>query len=149
VKLADGKWQTSVVWDNQRVLRTKFTNCVVRDGYVYGLSDGILECIDLATGKRQWKRGRYRQGQLLLVGEHLLISAEEGDLVLVEARHDEFVELARYPVIGDVTWNTLTLSGNRLLMRNSDEAACVRLPVVSTYIAEQKSSEDKNDQEVL
>ncbi len=149
VDFKDGQWQTSQVWDNQRVLRTKFTNCVVREGYVYGLSDGILECIDLATGKRQWKRGRYRQGQLLLVGPHLLISAENGDVVLVEARPDEFAELARFPVIGDVTWNSLTLSGDRMLMRNSDEAACVRLPVVSTDGSVSESRDDADDQELL
>ena len=76
-------WKVDVEWTNQTSLRTKFTNCVVRDGFVYGLSDGILECVRLTDGKRQWKKGRYRQGQLLSVGEDLLITAESGELVLV------------------------------------------------------------------
>ncbi len=143
VSLVDGKWQTQTVWDNQRVLRTKFTSCVAHAGYVYGLSDGILECISLATGERQWKKGRYRHGQLLLVGEHLLISSEGGEIVLVKATPDEFVELDKFPVIGDITWNTLTLSGDRLLIRNSDEAACVRIPLLpDKSVPPQSTAED-------
>ncbi len=130
VASADNIWSVDVRWSNSANLRTKFTNCVVRDGYAYGLSDGILECIRVSDGQRQWKKGRYRQGQLLLVGEHLLITAESGELVLVEASPQKFNELAKLPVLGDVSWNTAALSGDRLLMRNADEAACVVLPLL-------------------
>ena len=126
----DDAWTVEVLWSNSASLRTKFTNCVIRDGYAYGLSDGILECVRLSDGQRQWKKGRYRQGQLLLVGDHLLITAESGELVLVDANHEKMQEVAKLPVLGDVTWNTAALSGNRLLMRNSDEAACILLPVL-------------------
>lgn len=122
-------WSVKTEWENRSSLRTKFTSCVVKDGFAYGLSDGILECVSLADGKKQWKNGRYRQGQLLLVGEYLLITSERGDLVLVQADPRDFDELAKLPVIGDVSWNTAALSGNRCLMRNSDEAACVILPL--------------------
>lgn len=124
-------WEVTRQWSNHSVLRTKFTSCVVKAGFAYGLSDGILECIDLSDGKKQWKQGRYRQGQLLLVGEHLLITAEDGQIVLVQAAPDRFQELGRMQAIGDVTWNTAALSGNRLVVRNSNEAACVLLPLGS------------------
>ena len=130
VALQDDHWSVNVQWSNAASLRTKFTNSVVWQGYAYGLSDGILECVRLSDGQRQWKKGRYRQGQLLLVGKHLLITAESGELVLVEANSQKFREVAKLPVLGDVTWNTAALSGDRLLMRNSDEAACVVLPMM-------------------
>ncbi len=122
-------WQASELWSSGSVMKTKFTTAVVRNGFAYGLSDGILECIDVSTGKRQWKRGRYRHGQLLLVGEHLLILSEEGELALVATDPEDYRELATFPVLENVSWNTLALSGNRLLVRNSDSAACVLLPV--------------------
>lgn len=131
VELLGEEWQVKELWAKKGLLRTKFTSSVVKDGYAYGLSDGILECVALQDGKRQWKNGRYRQGQVLLVGEHLLITSEVGEIVLVQLDPRNFDELARFPVIGDVTWNTAALSGNRLLMRNSDEAACVILPLVA------------------
>ncbi|MFN3192163.1 MAG: PQQ-binding-like beta-propeller repeat protein [Aureliella sp.] len=127
-----GSWQTKEIWRSKRVMKTKFTTAVVLDDYAYGLSDGILECIEVATGERQWKRGRYRHGQLLLLGDKLLILAESGNLVLVEATPDKYEELASIPVITNVSWNTLAISGNRLLVRNSDEAAMVKLPLLNT-----------------
>jgi len=132
VKQADGAWSTKSLWKVEAVLRTKFTSCVIKDGCAFGLNDGILECVDLSNGKRLWKKGRYRHGHVLLVGDELLITAENGSLVLVAADRKEFRELATLPVIGDVTWNTAALSGDRLLMRNSDEAACVILPLESS-----------------
>ncbi|MCA9158636.1 MAG: alcohol dehydrogenase, partial [Planctomycetales bacterium] len=129
VEHVDESWTIDVLWTNPTSLKTKFTNCVVRDGYAYGLSDGILECVRLEDGQKQWKKGRYRQGQLLLVGEYLLITAESGELVLVQADPQGMKELDKLAVIGDVTWNTAALSGDRLLMRNAEEAACVLLPL--------------------
>lgn len=136
------QWNAERVWKNKTVMKTKFTTAVVRNGYAYGLSDGILECIEIDTGKRQWKRGRYRHGQLLLVGEHLIILSEEGVLVLLEADPQHFRELASMPVISDVSWNTIALSGKRLLLRNSKEAACVLLPVEREPLGMELNAQD-------
>ena len=56
------------------------------DGFAYGLDDGILVCLDLATGARKWKGGRYGHGQVLRVDDLLLVQAEAGDVVLVEGQ---------------------------------------------------------------
>lgn len=125
---ADGTWQTEVVWQN-RHLKTKFNNVARRDGFVYGLDEGILVCLSLADGRRQWKEGRYGHGQLMRVGEHLLVLAEDGSLALLEANPQQRVELGRFPVFDDKTWNSLALRGDRLLIRNDREMACVRLPL--------------------
>lgn len=129
VQFENDQWTPTVLWQNKTALRTKFTSAVVHAGHAYGLSDGILECVDLRDGQRKWKKGRYQQGQVLLVGAQLVITSERGEIVLVDASPDAFVERAKFDVIGDVTWNTAALSGDRLFMRNSDEAACVRLPM--------------------
>lgn len=124
----DGKFLATEVWRSNR-LKSKFANIVSRDGFAYGLDDGILTCVDLATGKRRWKRGRYGHGQLLLVGVNLLVMAEQGDVVLVRANPEAHDELARMPVFEDKTWNPPALAGRYLLVRNDREAACFRLPV--------------------
>ena len=114
------------------VLKTKFTNVAIRDGFAYGLSDGILECIEVDTGKRRWKNrrgGDFGHGQILLVGDVILVQAESGDVVMVEANPVELVELGRFPALSDQTWNNLCLYGRYLLVRNSVEAACYELPL--------------------
>lgn len=115
------------VWKS-RFLKVKFTNVVERDGYVFGLDDKILTCIDLRDGRRMWKAGRFGHGQLLLVGDVLLIQAESGDVALVDASPEAFRELARMPALTDRTWNLPVLAGTRLLLRNDREAVCYELP---------------------
>ncbi len=116
------------LWESRR-LKSKFAPMVLRDGVVYGFDDGVFVALDPETGERLWKRGRYGHGQLILVGEVLLIMTEKGDVVLVEATPDEHRELARMEVFDSKTWNPLALSGRLLLVRNDREAACYELPV--------------------
>jgi outer membrane protein assembly factor BamB len=124
----NGRQQAGLVWESNR-LKAKFTNVVYRDGYFYGLDDGIMACIDAGAGVRQWKRGRHGHGQILLVGDVVLILSEQGSVVLVSAQPDAYQELASFDVIQGKTWNHPTLAGTFLLVRNAEEAACLRLPV--------------------
>ena len=116
------------VWRSPR-LKSKFAPMVVHEGVVYGLDDGVLVALDPETGERLWKRGRYGHGQLILVGSLLLIQAENGEVVLVEADPTEHREVARLAALDGKTWNPPALAGRRLLVRNNSQAACYELPV--------------------
>lgn len=123
-----GVLAASLLWESPR-LKSKFANVVVHDGLVYGLDDGVLTCLDPATGERRWKDGRYGHGQLLLVGGLLLVQTEDGEVVLVEPAPDALRELARLRVLSGKTWNPPALAGRLLLVRNDREAAAFLLPV--------------------
>lgn len=114
-------------WRNLN-LKTKFSSVVRRGRHVYGLDDKILVCIDLATGNRCWKRGRYGYGQLVLANDLLVIQAETGEVVLVEASPERHRELAKFAALDHRTWNHPVVSGDILLVRNDREAACYQLP---------------------
>ncbi|MFT5470380.1 MAG: outer membrane protein assembly factor BamB [Verrucomicrobiales bacterium] len=115
------------VWERSQ-MKTKFSSAVVKDGYAWGIDEGKLICIDVATGDRRWKGQRYGYGQNLLVGDLILIQAESGDVVLVEANPDEHVELARVSVLSSKTWNPPALAGKYLIVRNDREAVGLKLP---------------------
>jgi outer membrane protein assembly factor BamB len=122
------RFSATSVWKSPKSLQTKLTNVVVYGGHAFGLSEGILECVDLENGKRKWKSGRFGHGQILGVGDKLLVVSEEGDLALVEANPTRFVQLGVAPALEGKTWNTLCLFGRRLVIRNGQEAACFELP---------------------
>lgn len=124
---ADGSLTTREVWKNKN-LKTEFTTAVLHDGFVYGLDDTVLACVDLGDGKRRWKDGRYGYGQVLLAGDLLLVQAESGDVALVEASPAAFHEVARIPALKAKTWNVPALAGKYLLVRNDQEAVCFELP---------------------
>ena len=124
-----GAWHAEELWHNPRVLKTKFTNVCVRSGFIYGLNDGILECVDLADGKRRWRRGRFGHGQILLVDDLLLVQSEKGEVTLVEAQPERFHVLGKVQAVSGQTWNHLCLYGRYLLVRSDEEAACLELPL--------------------
>jgi outer membrane protein assembly factor BamB len=125
---ANGTWSAEPLWSNNR-LKTKFCSAVVHGSHVYGLDDGILACVELATGNRAWKGGRYGHGQVLLTGDSLIVQAEQGDVVLVEPNPRELRELGRIKALSGKTWNNPTLAGPYLLVRNDHEATCYELPL--------------------
>ena len=111
-------------------LKPYFNDLVEHEGFAYGFDGPIFVCIDLETGKKQWKAGRYGHGQVLLVADSglLVVTTEEaGDLVLLEANPEKHTELARFKALGGKTWNHPVIVGNKLLVRNGQEMACFEL----------------------
>jgi len=86
---------------------------------------------------RKWKGGRYGKGQILLLENSglLLILSEEGQAVPVAAEPSEHRELASFQALEGKTWNHPVLVGDRLYLRNSQEAAAYRVQLI--YLGEQ------------
>jgi outer membrane protein assembly factor BamB len=117
------------VWAEPGMLKTKFTNVAIHDGHAYGLSDGILECVRLADGRRAWKGGRYGQGQVLRVRDLLVVQAESGEVVFVDCTPEKHRVRGRLAALDGQTWNNPCVIAGRLLVRNAEEAACYRFAV--------------------
>lgn len=124
----DSQWKTTSQWKSRR-LKCKFGSLFAIDGYLYGLDDGILTCVDPESGDRVWKDGRIGHGQALLVGSRWLWTTESGDLALVEPDPQGYRERARMPLLDDKTWNPPAVVGNLALVRNHVEAVALRLPL--------------------
>jgi outer membrane protein assembly factor BamB len=114
------------VWRNNS-MKCKFNSPVLYQGHVYGLDDGILAAVDVWTGERDWKGGRYGFGQLLLAEGHLIVLTEGGDVALVKATPEAHQELARFEAIDGKTWNNPAIANGKLLVRNQTEMACYDL----------------------
>ena len=124
LEFTEHEWKVEQRWSSNR-FRPKFNDFVVREGFVYGLDDGTLTCLDVASGSIKWKSGHYGYGQLLLVDDVLLIISEDGDLVLVPAVPTKPQPLASIKVLeSGFCWNHMALAGGRLLVRNASEAVC-------------------------
>jgi outer membrane protein assembly factor BamB len=108
------------VWRNNR-MKNQQSSSVLHNGFIYGLDNGILACLDAETGALKWKGGRYGHGQLLLAGEHLVVVTEEGDLLLVAASPEKLQEIARIQAVDGETWNVPAFAGGILLVRNIQE----------------------------
>ena len=108
-------------------MKNKFNSSVLHEGHIYGLDEGILTCVDVETGARKWKGGRYGYGQLLLASGHLIVLSDTGELALVKATPDQHAEVAKFSALEGKTWNYPALAGGRLLVRNATHMACYNL----------------------
>jgi outer membrane protein assembly factor BamB len=122
-----GKTQTArALWENIN-MKNKFNSSVLHEGHIYGLDEGILTCLDVNTGARKWKGGRYGYGQVILASGHLIVSSDSGELALVKASPDQYSEVARFAALEGKTWNYPAIAGGKLLVRNATQMAAYNI----------------------
>ncbi|MFI4852624.1 MAG: PQQ-binding-like beta-propeller repeat protein [Gimesia chilikensis] len=126
------EWQVLEDWTSHS-MRPQYNDFVLYEGHVYGFDFSIFASINLETGTKNWKRGRYGNGQVLLLEDEgqLLVTSETGEIVLLKASPEGLNELARFPAIEGKTWNHPVLIGDRLYLRNGEVAACYQMPMKS------------------
>jgi outer membrane protein assembly factor BamB len=123
---ASDRFDVREVWRTTR-MKNRQSSSVLHDGFIYGLDEGILACLDASTGALKWKGGRYGFGQVLLAGGHLVVITEEGELVLVAANPDKLSEIAHVAALDGETWNVPAFADGILLVRNTSQMAAFDL----------------------
>lgn len=115
-------WQIDEKWSSI-ALKPSFNDFVVHDGHIYGYDQNIFASVDLKTGERNWKRGRYGFGQAVLLAEtgQLVVQVEKGDVLLLAADPEKHRELGRIKALDDKTWNHPIVAGGSLFVRNGRE----------------------------
>ncbi|MCP4641100.1 MAG: PQQ-binding-like beta-propeller repeat protein [bacterium] len=123
----DAAWEVNEEWETNK-FRPYFNDCVLHNGYVYGFHGDRFACIDVKTGQRQWAGKRY-DGQVLLITDMdmLLVLSEAGEVALVDATPEGFIERARFKALTGKTWNHPVVAHGKLFVRNAEEAACYEL----------------------
>ena len=112
---ADGS--AAIDWENGE--REYVPSMIVRDGHLYGVLDaGIAVCWDSATGKERWKHrlGGNFSASAVLLGDRIYASSEAGETHVFRASPDRFESLA-VNRLGDESWATPTICGDRIYMR--------------------------------
>ena len=132
VKQGSDGWKTDLSWESSG-LKPNHNDSIIHEGHVYGFVGPRLGCIDVKDGSRKWRDARYGGFTILLADQDvLLVLSEKGELALVEAVPEKFMELARIQAIEGKTWNHPALAGNVVLVRNAKEMSAFRLPIAGS-----------------
>lgn len=107
---------------HSRKLKAKFADMVINDGHLYGLNDGRMVCLDLTDGKAKWRGSNFGHGQILGVGNHLIVQTENGSIKILKTSPDREEVIQTIDALEHRTWNHPVLAGRILLIRNDREA---------------------------
>ncbi len=130
--LPDGGYEE--VWRDRRNLMCQFHNLIERDGFVYGFAanDHTLRCIELATGKVQWKwQPEMGRGQSVAVGDCLITVFENGQLGAIEVRPDGWKvrSLTEKPIVRYRCFSAPALAGGKLYLRSDTDLVAIRMTI--------------------
>jgi len=123
-RLTNGKYLIETSWKSKN-LKAKFSNPVLKNGYLYGLSENLLVCLEAKTGELKWRGNKYGYGRILVSKDKLLILGNTGALSIVEATPDQFKEVFSEQLLSEVRcWNGPALASGYLVAMNGEELAC-------------------------
>ncbi|MBI4718904.1 MAG: PQQ-like beta-propeller repeat protein [Planctomycetes bacterium] len=111
------------VWES-KVLMNKFQSCILHQGKLYASDQKALVCADFLTGKEAWRKPRITNGTLVLVGEHLILLTENGQLQIAKADPGGFEPVTTAEVLSGRCWTVPVLHRGRLYARNMDRVVC-------------------------
>ncbi len=114
------------LWRN-RVMKNHFSSSVHREGHVYGFDGATLKCVSVATGEQTWAKRGFGKGSLILVGDRLVVLADQGTIALLDASPDGYVERARFQALDGKSWTAPAYAGGRLYLRNLTEMMALEL----------------------
>jgi outer membrane protein assembly factor BamB len=123
---AQNNFAAEEVWSNNQ-LRDSFGAPVFYNGHLYGFSGAFLVCADLATGARKWAQRGFGAGAVVLAGAHLIVMGEKGNVALVQATPEKYLEIGGFQALQGKCWTAPTIARGKLLLRNHVKMVCYDL----------------------
>ena len=126
----------------EQALKSHWSTPVLHEGWLYGSSgrhsgDAQLVCVDWKTGTPAWAEPGYGRATLLVVGNHLIVLGEFGDLALVQATPQKYSEVSRMRLADRVAgsgallappcWAPPVVARGLLYVRGRDQLLCFDL----------------------
>jgi outer membrane protein assembly factor BamB len=122
----DEAFEVETVWKSEQ-MRSDVNTALLLGDYIYGFDRGILQCVDVRTGEVKWQARGFQRGSLIAADGKLIVLGEEGNLALVDASPDKFVEKESAKILDGRNWTSPSLAAGRLYLRNQQELLCLNL----------------------
>lgn len=113
---------TKELWANAQV-GTQFNTPVLKDGFLYGLSDrGLFFCLNAKTGERTWADTVSRQNYAAMIdaGSVILALTQKSQLSVIKPDDKAFTEIATIKVADKDTYAHPIVAGKQIFVRDAD-----------------------------
>jgi len=111
VTKSDDGFTVEEIWRKPKELTNHWSTPVCSDGYVYGMyghkqyGAAPLRCVSLKTGETLWTKEGFGPGNCILVDDHLIALSDAGEVVVVDATHEQYNEVFRNDVLTGKCWS--------------------------------------------
>jgi outer membrane protein assembly factor BamB len=113
-KVAEEVWQT-------RFMRNHFSSSIVHEGHIYGFDNATLKSLALEDAALAWAKRGLGKGSLIFADDKLVVLSDAGQLLLLEATAEGYVERGSVQALEGRSWTAPTLANGRLYLRNHTE----------------------------
>lgn len=110
------------LWNNPD-LGTKYNTPVIKDGFLYGLSNGRkLYCMDAAKGLTMWTDTTMNSdfGSLINCGSVLMTLPSNSNLIVFNPSEKAYTQLTKIKVSDKPIFTTPLVSGNRIFIKEAE-----------------------------
>jgi len=121
------------LWDRQDILSSQYSTCVEHHGTLYGIDgredvgSATLRAVDPKTPSILWEEKNFGMANLLRVNDTIVLLKTDGELVLVQANSDRYVERARTQLDSHPVRALPAYSQGRLYVRGPESLSCYLL----------------------
>jgi outer membrane protein assembly factor BamB len=123
---------TKELWSNAE-LGTQFNTPVLKDGLLFGLSDGgNLFCINAESGQTAWTdetrldRGGFTS--IVDAGSCLMALPSSSELIIYKPTKNQYEELAKIKVADTPIYAHPVVAGNRIFIKDQESVALLMVP---------------------
>lgn len=126
-------FKANIAWTN-KAAPINFASPVTVGPYLYGVGPNKnLICIDTNTGAQMWSKDNFFSSSggkayagMIVMGENILILADDGQLVLMAADPKAYDEISRAQGCGK-NWCSPAYADGKLYLRDAHEMRCLQL----------------------
>jgi len=117
------------IWKNAE-LGTKWNTPVLKNGFLYGLSDGRkLYCMNAKTGETAWIDTKMQNdfGEIVDAGSLLIALPQTSNLVIYKPDDKAYTEVAVIKVAETPTYTYPILAGKKIFIKDKESLAMLAL----------------------
>lgn len=126
VSREESSFNVKTLWESDS-MRSDVNSSLLLGDHIYGFDRGTLKSLDAATGEIGWKARGFQRGSLIAADGRLIVLGESGNLALVDADPEEFVQTSSVKILEGKNWTAPTLAQGKLYLRNHEELVCLEL----------------------
>ena len=123
------QFSTQEIWNNPEV-GAKWNTPVLKDGFLYGLTDGRkVYCINAESGKTAWidEANNSDFGSTVDCGSVILTLTSTGNLIVIQPDANQYTEVTRYKVTDNTVFAHPVISGNSIYIKDRDSLILYKL----------------------